>query len=225
MAITKEDIFRIANDIDAAGQNPTLATVRKALGGGSFTTISEAMNEWRNQKAAKETVIREKPPQTLQDHIDHLGGELWTMALTLANGRLEAERQALETARTQLESERSEAAEMADQISQELESTKQRFSDLEKTHKATQATNEKLQAQLAHATERATTAEVRAVEISKRADDLNTELARVNTQNTELLHALTGKQEAERKQATERKQESAQQETTKPEPGKKITKN
>ena len=53
MAITKEQIFAVADDLDAAGQNPTLASVRKQLGGGSFTTISEAMNEWRARKASQ----------------------------------------------------------------------------------------------------------------------------------------------------------------------------
>jgi hypothetical protein len=33
MALSKDDIFRIADELDAAGQNPTLAAVRKGLGG------------------------------------------------------------------------------------------------------------------------------------------------------------------------------------------------
>ena len=51
MAITKDQIFAVADEIDAAGQNATLAAVRKALGGGSFTTISEGMTEWRDRKS------------------------------------------------------------------------------------------------------------------------------------------------------------------------------
>lgn len=35
MAISKEQIFQVADEMDAAGQNPTLAAVRKALDGGS----------------------------------------------------------------------------------------------------------------------------------------------------------------------------------------------
>ena len=42
MTSTTARIFEIADELDAAGQNPTLASVRKALGGGSFTTISQA---------------------------------------------------------------------------------------------------------------------------------------------------------------------------------------
>ena len=51
MAITRERIFEVAEAMDAAGQVPTLAAVRKAIGGGSFTTISEAMTEWKANKA------------------------------------------------------------------------------------------------------------------------------------------------------------------------------
>nr|WP_267785071.1 DNA-binding protein [Paenarthrobacter ureafaciens]MCY0975712.1 DNA-binding protein [Paenarthrobacter ureafaciens] len=59
MAISKEQIFAVADELDAAGQNPTLANVRKQLGSGSFTTISEAMNEWRARKASQAAPIRE----------------------------------------------------------------------------------------------------------------------------------------------------------------------
>jgi hypothetical protein len=58
MAISKDDVFKVADAIDAAGQSPTLAAVRKALGGGSFTTISQPLNEWKARKIAKEVVHR-----------------------------------------------------------------------------------------------------------------------------------------------------------------------
>ena len=57
MAISKDQIFAAADELDAAGQSPTRAAVRKALGGGSFTTISEGMTDWKARKAAKETQI------------------------------------------------------------------------------------------------------------------------------------------------------------------------
>ncbi len=46
---------------------------------------------------------------------------------------------------------------------------------------------------MANALERAASAEARAVEITHRADDLNAELLRVNTQNSELIKALAQK--------------------------------
>jgi hypothetical protein len=36
MAITKDQLFETADQLAVAGQNPTLAAVRKALGGGSY---------------------------------------------------------------------------------------------------------------------------------------------------------------------------------------------
>ncbi|EAN5736141.1 hypothetical protein EJD04_25860 [Salmonella enterica] len=51
MAITTEQIMKAADELNQEGQNPTLARVRKKLGGGSFTTISEVMIEWRALKA------------------------------------------------------------------------------------------------------------------------------------------------------------------------------
>ena len=78
MAITKDQIFAVADEIDAAGQNATLAAVRKALGSGSFTTISEGMSEWRARRVARESPLREPAPAAVADRLaaltDRLGG-------------------------------------------------------------------------------------------------------------------------------------------------------
>jgi len=49
--------------------NPTLAAVRKGLGGGSFTTISEAMTEWKARKAAREKPLNEPAPQAVAERL------------------------------------------------------------------------------------------------------------------------------------------------------------
>lgn len=193
MALSKDDIFRIADELDATGQNPTLAAVRKALGGGSFTTISEAMTEWKARKVARETPLREPAPAVVAERLEELGTEIWALSLELANGRLGAEREALDTARTQLEAEKAEAAELADQVSAELETLQAKASGLETGLAAALKEAETLRVTLAQASERAGTAEARATEITKRADDLNAELARVNSQNADLIRALTEK--------------------------------
>lgn len=191
MAITTEQIFAVADELDAAGQNPTLAAVRKGLGGGSFTTISEAMTEWKARKVAKETPLREPAPAMLVERLTEFGAELWGSALELANGRLAAERTALETSRTQLEAEKAEAAELADQVTAELEEAKARVSALETVARTAHEETESLRGQLAEASGRAMMAEVRVAEIEKRADDLNAELARVHQQNVELVRTLS----------------------------------
>lgn len=193
MAISKDDIFRVANEIDALGQSPTLAAVRKALGGGSFTTISEAMNEWKLKKSAKEMPLREPAPQAVLDQLTELGAELWSLALSLSNGRLDAQRQALDATRIAIEAERREATELADQVSAELEEVRQKAASLETQRASMQAAIEQLKSELASTMERAAAAEARAGEINHRADDLNAELLRVNAQNSELIKALTQK--------------------------------
>jgi chromosome segregation ATPase len=191
MAITKDDIFQAANELDALGQSPTLAAVRKHLGGGSFTTISEAMSEWKSKKTTKEMPLREPVPQGMQDQLSSLGGEIWALAMATANARLESERQSLEDKRVAGEIERQAAVELADQVIAELEELKQKAIAMEAERVTTQQTILNLSKDLAAAMERAVAAETRVVEISHRADDLNAELLRVSTQNSELIKGLT----------------------------------
>ena len=190
MAITKDQIFVIADEIDAAGQNATLAAVRKALGGGSFTTISEGMTEWKARKAAKETPLREPAPSAVADRLAELGSEIWTSALQLANGRLVTEREALEAARLHLEADKAEAAELADQVTAELEVAKTALLSASTAEQAARSECDTLRQALAEQKLQAATSEARANEIEKRANDLNAELARVNQQNADLVAGL-----------------------------------
>ncbi len=190
MAITRDQIFAIADEIDAAGQNATLAAVRKALGGGSFTTISEGMTEWKARKAAKETPLREPAPSAVADRLAELGSEIWTSALELANGRLVTEREALEAARLHLEADKAEAAELADQVTAELEVAKTALLTASTAEQAARSECDALRQALAEQRLQAATSEARANEIEKRANDLNAELARVNQQNADLVAGL-----------------------------------
>jgi chromosome segregation ATPase len=119
MATTKEHIWKAADDLTAEGINPTLANVRERLGGGSYTDISQHMQVWRaNRQAAP---IREPAPAAIADRLGELAGEIWAIALEIANSRLQAEREALEQARQEMEASRQEAADLADQLSADLE--------------------------------------------------------------------------------------------------------
>lgn len=192
MATTKERIFVIADELDANGQNPTLALVRKHLGGGSFTTISEVMAEWKTRKSAKEgPSLREPPPHPITERIGELGAEIWSLAVDLANKRLAVDREALETTRLELEAGKTEAAELADQVTAELDVLQGRVAAMKTAEQTARNEANTLAEKLAGLAERAATAEARAAEIERRADDLNIELARVNEQNSGLVKALT----------------------------------
>lgn len=177
MAITKEQIFAAADELDAAGQNPTLAAVRKAVGGGSFTTISEAMSEWRASKTAQAAPMREPAPQAVTDKLAELGANLWGVALEMANTRLAAEREALEGVRVEMEAARQEAAELADQLTVELDETKSRLASTEAAEAAARGEADALRDELATMRERAATAEARAGELRTELDHAHTDAA------------------------------------------------
>ncbi len=55
--ITKEEVFDAASSIFANGKNPTQASVRSALGKGSYSTISKFLGEWRQQQTDAESLV------------------------------------------------------------------------------------------------------------------------------------------------------------------------
>ena len=117
---TQEGIWAAADALVEAGERPTLAAVRKAVGGGSFTTISEAMAEWRTRQVLAEP-IREPAPVAVSQHAAVLAAELWAQALAIAHERLQADRKALDVARVDMARERAEAVELADTLAGELD--------------------------------------------------------------------------------------------------------
>ena len=192
MAITKKAIFDAADALDAGGQRPTLAALRKAVGGGSFTTISEAMKEYWAVRAVREAPAREPAPAVVGERLSEVAGEIWALALQVANERLAGEREAFDAARARTEQEKQEAVELADAVGAELELLQGKVSGLEEAERTARQEAATLREQLAASRERAATAEARAAEIERRADDLNAELARVNGQNADLVSALAG---------------------------------
>ena len=95
MAITTEQIHATANQLASEGIKPTQTNVRERLGGGSFTTIAEALRSWR---AEQETVAELQAvviPQDINDRTQVLVAQVWETAQSLANDRLSKEREAL----------------------------------------------------------------------------------------------------------------------------------
>jgi len=198
MALTKEHIFAVADELDAAGQNPTLANVRKQLGSGSYTTISEGMNEWRARKASQIAQIREPAPATITDRLAELGAEVWAMALEMANNRLAAERDALETVRQETEAARRETAELADQLTHELDTARAQIAALETAAAIAKEEVEALREHLADASKQVATAEAR-------VDELRNELEHARR---EVLKAQDAR-EAAWQEAAKAREESA----------------
>ena len=52
MALTKEQVFAAADALDEAGIKATVQDLRAQVGGGSFTTLSAWLHDWRVRRAA-----------------------------------------------------------------------------------------------------------------------------------------------------------------------------
>jgi hypothetical protein len=129
MAITRESIWTAADQLDAEGDRPTLAAIRKKLGGGSYSTISEAMTEWHARRTQK-AVQTEPVPEKLGEAATEFAAVTWRIARELAEARLQAVRSAIEEARQQMEAEKVEAAAFADQLGKELDAAKEKVAGL-----------------------------------------------------------------------------------------------
>lgn len=182
MAVTKEQIFEAADQLAAAGQKPTLEAIRQ-ITGGSYTTISPVLNEWKARQAAQATPLREPAPQAVADRLAEVGAEVWSIALELANARLAAEREALDKARADLEADRAEATELADRLAAQVEELQSRLASIEAAEQAARIEADELAASYAKQIEQAHTAEARAAE-------LRTELDRAHHESAQARQAL-----------------------------------
>ena len=70
MAITKEQVFAAADALDAAGERATVQDVRAVVGGGSFTTLSAWLQDWRVRRAAEE--LRSRDLEAARERIAEL---------------------------------------------------------------------------------------------------------------------------------------------------------
>lgn len=95
MSITKEQIYAVADMLNQEGIKPTLAAVRRRLGSGSFTTISEAVNEWKLMQLSSIESQQEVLPEIFKDHLQRFGTTLWTEALNTSSRRFTEEHLAM----------------------------------------------------------------------------------------------------------------------------------
>lgn len=185
MAVTPEQVCAAADQIAAEGGKPTLAAVRE-ITGGSYTTISPALRDWRAKQAASSPpATRDPVPEKVADRMADLAAEVWAAAQELASSRLSAEREALEHARTELDAERNEAVELADRLAGEVEELTARLATAAEAQQQQTAAAEALREDLASARAQVGVAEAR-------VEDLRQEVAAARQE------AATAREEAAR---------------------------
>ena len=111
MALTIQQVHNTADQLQGQGIKPTLAEVRKALGGGSFTTISEAMKSWRQDNQEEAQLRQVELPSGITERLQTLGADMWQTAIDIANDRLVKDREALESIKAKAQAETDEAQE------------------------------------------------------------------------------------------------------------------
>jgi len=112
--VTRESVAAAAAAIRDDGKNPTMASVRDALGGGSFASISPLLAEWKNSQAKAAVALKLPVPQALHLALQEVAEQAWGMAQDSAASRLQNEREALHIAAQELQGRE---AEMLDELS------------------------------------------------------------------------------------------------------------
>lgn len=121
--ITKQDVWRVATEIDAGGDKPTVLEVRKRLGAGSFTTITAALREWVKPGAeADENDDLDPMPLSVEEKIDQFGADLYAMIYRHVQEQFDEQRKDYEQRIHALEAERDEAAKLSELAETAIES-------------------------------------------------------------------------------------------------------
>lgn len=131
MAITVEQVHQVADELAGQGINPTQVAVRKQLGGGSFSTIGEALKSWRAMRDTNAQLAEVIIPAEIGERAELLVAQIWEIAQSIANERLQNDRKALEHKESLIRAEIEELTavvvaleEEQEKMAVELESTK-----------------------------------------------------------------------------------------------------
>ena len=170
---------------------PTVAAVR-ARAGVDMNAASIVMREWRRAQMAPASPLMIEVPEKVRTSSAAALASLWSEAQSLANESLLSAQAAWETERSEAETLRGELSAAFDAKDIELRAA---LSEITRSQAAAAESLERtrgLTEQLASLSERASTAEARALEIERRADDLRAELERVHTQSKADREKLSG---------------------------------
>ena len=121
--ITEEKIIETAEQLKAAGKNPTQVAVRAALGGGSFATIGPVLKAWKDAQKEDHALAEIQVPEAITERLEQLQGAVWQVAVDEAERRLIAEREALKVAQESAAAEVAEQQESVAALEAEAEKT------------------------------------------------------------------------------------------------------
>lgn len=131
MALSTDKIHAAITEIHTkTGEIPTQAALRKTLGGGSFSTIGEALNAWKENFNKEEELSKVVLPEHLQTRVLQFAADVWDTSIAEADTRLKTERAALETAREELEKREMELVESINILEDEADQAREELAEL-----------------------------------------------------------------------------------------------
>ena len=202
MAITREQILETANQLQAQGIKPTQTNVRESLGGGSFTTISEVLREWRADQDQTAQLQQVVIPSDITDRTQVLIAQVWETAQTLANDRLVKEREALEHKEALINAEIDEANKVIETLENEQAELTAQLDTLNNENSSLITKNNELENLNNSLNTQLTTEKARSHQLQARLDE---QIAKIEHLTAELATA-----KANANQATETAKEHAQ---------------
>ena len=185
---------------------PTVAAVRSRAAT-DMNAASIVMRQWRRAQTTQSSPVAVEVPDKVRTAHGAALASLWAEAQALANTGLSAAQAAWDTERAEAEALRGELSDAFEAQHRDLETAQAQIARHIEQQSHQQAQSEALRAELAQVSQRAGTAEARATEIERRANDLASELQRLHADLTSTKAAA----EAERQQHTEQRKQSAQE--------------
>ncbi len=217
--VTDDMIFDVADRLAANGEKVTNRAIWSAIGGGSMTTISQALRRWKESQVLQvaQPVERAPLPTAIIDVLHGAAAQLWDAALAETKSELDQLALATNARVAEAQSERDDTLAELQTTAEELEQVKaERDSALadadDKAQQLAAGATEiaRLQAELnaqtlatANATHRAETAEAARAELQARVEQLTSLLtgeqaARHQAEtDANALRAVVSKQTAE----------------------------
>lgn len=122
-------VFQAANEMADAGQVPGLEAVKQKVGG-SYTTITRALREWRKERDQQQAAV-DAPPEAVSELAQRLAGDLWKAATAEAQMGLTAAREALNADNRRLQEEMAEVLRSADSMATQIAELQSRAGDLQ----------------------------------------------------------------------------------------------
>jgi hypothetical protein len=169
LGITPEQILQTIQQLENAGTEATVTAIREQLGTGSFSTISQVLQNWRQEKAR----TSRPPVPELPDQVAGLFRQLWAEAWRAADavGAVEREAAAKEQAAHEAQTQ-----EMQNEIAR-----------LEQSLAALQAETERLAAELTETNRALQTALIEHAQAAGSVTLLQEEIAQLRAGNRQII--------------------------------------